>query len=241
MRMGTGSEFNYPKYTDVEQETWALLYKKQKELLPGRACQEFLDGLDRIHLSENHIPALASIDQKLFSCTEWNIVRVDGLVAEKEFFAYLADRQFPSTDFIRKREDLAYTPAPDMFHDLFGHISMITNKDFADFFQAIGKAAALANENQMKELQRLYWFTVEFGLIFNNGEKRIYGSGILSSPGEAVHCLGEKVKVYPFDTAKVIKQEYDIWHMQDELFIIESFEQLKNEFLTYAKKNKLLS
>lgn len=237
--MSAAGSFSYPNYTSEEHETWSLLYSKQKELLPGRACSEFLDGLSKLKLSENRIPALGDVDQILYSLTKWNLVRVEGLVPENEFFEFLAKRQFPSTDFIRKRDELSYTPSPDMFHDLFGHVSMITHPDFADFFQIIGLAARNANEVQMKELQRFYWFTVEFGLIYNAGKRRIYGSGILSSPGEVVYCLSENVKVHEFSTSKVRNQEFDIWHMQGELFIIKSFDQLKTEFTKYVKSENL--
>jgi phenylalanine-4-hydroxylase len=240
--MAFETEFKYPKYTDEEHETWSLLYKKQMELLPERACQEFMDGLERLKFTTDRIPALGDVSRSLQKHTNWSLVRVEGLVPEKEFFELLATRRFPSTDFIRKREDLTYTPAPDMFHDLFGHISMITHPDFADFFQAMGKAGAHADEEKLKEVQRLYWFTVEFGLIRNSqGRKRVYGSGILSSPGEVVYCLSDKVKVHDFDTAKIIRQEYDIWHMQEELFVIDSFDQLKTEFNAFGYANGLLN
>lgn len=233
--------FNYPNYTMTEHETWGLLLKRQKELLPQRACPEFLEGLKTLNFSEKKIPALADVNAILKKATGWGLVRVEGLVPEKEFFELLATKRFPSTDFIRKREDLKYTPAPDMFHDLFGHISLITNNSFADFFEAMGKAGAQAEGEKLKEVQRLYWFTVEFGLISSRGQKRIYGSGILSSPEEVVYCLSDKVKVHPFDISKVIKQEYDIWHLQEELFVIDSFDELKTAFVKYGKANNLLS
>ncbi|MBK9293528.1 MAG: phenylalanine 4-monooxygenase [Oligoflexia bacterium] len=239
MNFETG--FKYPNYTDEEHETWALLYKKQKELLPNRACQEFLDGLDKLNFSPTKIPHLGDVSKILYDCTKWKLTRVEGLVPEKEFFEMLSQRLFPSTDFIRKREELNYTPAPDMFHDLFGHTSLITNQDFADFFQLMGQAATRADEQRLKEIQRFYWFTVEFGLIYNNGKKRIYGSGILSSPGEVVYCLSDDVHVHEFSTNQVTHQDFDIWHMQGELFIIKSFSQLKDEFYKYGHKNKLLN
>lgn len=232
--------FVYPNYSAEEHETWGLLFNKQKELLPERACKEFLEGLDKLNFSDKKIPALSDVSATLNKCTQWKIARVEGLVPEKEFFELLSQRLFPSTDFIRKREDLNYTPAPDMFHDLFGHISMITNPDFADFFQAMGKAGVNANPEQLKEVQRFYWFTVEFGLIYNSGKKRIYGSGILSSPGEVVYCLSDKVNVQEFNTEVVVHKDFDIWHMQDDLFIINNFSQLKEEFIKYGKNNKLL-
>lgn len=233
--------FTYPKYTNEEHETWGLLYKKQMELLPQRACSEFMDGLEKLNFNPQKIPALKDVDAVLNKATGWNVERVEGLVPEKEFFEFLSQKKFPSTDFIRTRNDLNYTPAPDMFHDLFGHMSMITNPHFSSFFNLMGQAGAKAEGDLLKEVQRMYWFTVEFGLIRNAGKKRIYGSGILSSPGEVVYCLSEKVKVHEFDVPKVTKQEYDIWHMQEELFIIESFEQLEKEFLAFGRARGLLN
>jgi phenylalanine-4-hydroxylase len=233
--------FTYPKYTDEEHETWGLLYKKQMELLPHRACSEFMEGLGKLNFNPTKIPALKDVDVVLSKTTGWNVERVEGLVPEKEFFEFLSQKKFPSTDFIRTRNDLNYTPAPDMFHDLFGHMSMITNPHFSSFFRLMGQAGAKAEGDLLKEVQRMYWFTVEFGLIRDSGKKRIYGSGILSSPGEVVYCLTDKVKVHDFDVPKITKQEYDIWHMQEELFIIESFEQLEKEFLAFGRARQLLN
>jgi phenylalanine-4-hydroxylase len=211
------------------------------DLLPNRACDEYLEGLGKLGFSRDQIPHLSHVSEVLNSSTGWRLVRVEGLVPEREFFEMLSKKQFPSTDFIRKREELQYTPAPDMFHDLFGHTPMITNQEFADFFQMIGEAGAKANDVQLKEIQTLYWFTVEFGLITkNSGQRRIYGSGILSSPGEVLNCLSEKVKVHPFELEVVAHKGFDIWHMQEELFEISSFEQLKSEILKYEKSRGLL-
>ena len=195
--MGTGLEFKYPNYSSEQHETWSLLYKKQMELLPNRACSEFMDGLQKLNFTVDRIPALADIHKVLQKTTGWGLVRVEGLVPEKEFFELLSKKQFPSTDFIRQITDLNYTPAPDMFHDLFGHMSLITNHEFASFFEIMGQVGSKVEGELLKEVQRLYWFTVEFGLIQNSGKNRIYGSGILSSPGEVVNSLSAKVKAHP--------------------------------------------
>lgn len=231
-----------PKYSEEEHGTWALLYAKQEELLPERACLEYLNGISKIRFSTDRIPRLQDVSDALHKATGWNLERVEGLVPEKEFFQFLSQKKFPSTDFIRKREDLTYTPAPDMFHDLFGHTPMITDPRFASFFETFGKAALKADEEETKRLQRFYWFTVEFGLIKNkDGKTRIYGSGILSSPGEVVYCLSDKVKKHPFNVEHITGQNFDIWHMQEELFVIESFEQLEESFRSYARTKKLIA
>lgn len=233
-------QFQYPNYTSEEHQTWALLYEKQEELLPGRACPEFLEGLKVLKLDHDQIPHLSDVSDKLYKATKWRIARVEGLVPEREFFNYLANREFPSTDFIRKREELNYTPSPDMFHDLFGHTPMITNPDFADFFQYMGKMGSKADEKMVKEVQRLYWFTVEFGLIRSQGKKRIYGSGILSSPGEVVYCLTDQVVVHPFDLEVIRRKEFDIWHMQGDLFEINSFKELKDSCFRFGHDQGLI-
>lgn len=239
--MNTQGEFKYPNYTSTEHETWSMLFNKQMTLLPSRACSEYMEGLDKLNFSSTRIPALGDVDQVLRKTTGWSVKRVDGLVPEKEFFELLAQKQFPSTDFIRKREDLKYTPSPDMFHDLFGHMSLITNPVFARFFQLVGQAGAVSTGEKLKEVQRLYWFTVEFGLIKKNGEKRIYGSGILSSPEEVVYCLSDKVKVHPFSVKEVRHKLFDIWHLQEELYMIESFEQLRDSFEKYGRDEGLIN
>ena len=230
-----------PNYTAEEHGTWSLMFNRQEDQLPSRACREYLEGLRKINFTKDSIPRLQDVSEALAKATGWKIIRVDGLVPEKEFFAFLSRKEFPSTDFIRARADLKYTPAPDMFHDLFGHTPMITHPRFAQFFQEFGKAALNADEEEVKRLQRFYWFTVEFGLIRNPEGRRIYGSGILSSIDEVAYCLSDKVTVHPFNVEQIIKQEYDIWHMQDVYFEIDSFEQLEDSFKAYARSKKLLA
>jgi len=235
------SKVAIPPYTTEEHETWALMYKRQLEALPGKATPEFLSGLQRLHLPSNRIPSLKEVSDSLERCTGWRIARTEGLVPEREFFECLSQKLFPCTDFIRKREELEYTPSPDMFHDLFGHIPLITHQDFADFYEEFGKAALNAKGEMLTKLQRIYWFSVEFGLIQQKEGTRIYGSGILSSVGEVPYCLSEKVNRRPFDFEAVGEQYFEIFHMQDDIFVIPSFEWLLKNFKDYAAKNRLLA
>ncbi len=230
-----GDEIPYPDFTDEEQETWKLLYAKQIELLDGRACREFMDGVTAINFPPDRIPALSDVSKVLYEHTQWEVARAPGLLHEQDFFGCLAKRVFPSTDYIRPREELEYTPAPDTFHDVFGHCPMITNPVFADFYQRFGQVSMKAQGDDRRRLERLYWFTVEFGLIATDAGTRIYGNGILSSSKEIVHCLTDKVERRPFDMAVVTEQDYDVWHMQELLFVIDSFEQLADEFDKWAK------
>jgi len=234
------SKVPIPSYSQVEHETWAIMFEKQKKTLPNRASNEYLEALSTLALPENRIPVLKNISKALEETSGWKITRVGGLVPEKEFFQCLSQRLFPCTDFIRPRSELEYTPSPDMFHDIFGHCPLITNPYFASFYEVFGKAALKANPEQLSQLQRIYWFTVEFGLIENPEGTRIYGSGILSSVGEVPYCLGPKVKRHVFDYEIVKNKFYEIYHMQEDLFVIPSFEWLLRSFKEYLEKEKLL-
>lgn len=226
-------EVAIPNYSAEEHETWEILFRNQQNVLPGRACTEFLEGLQLIKFPEKKIPSLASISDLIQAKTGWTLTRVDGLVPDKEFFHLLAESIFPSTDFIRTREELAYTPAPDMFHDLLGHVPLLSSPRFCSFFKKFGRAGVKAfalDHPATKMLPRIYWYTVEFGLIRNPEGLRIYGAGIVSSPDEVLYSLSDRTKKIPFDIEVIANKPYDIWHMQEELFVIESFDQLEEEF-----------
>lgn len=236
-----GAECRYPNYSAEEQDVWKTLYARMETLLPGRAADEYLTGLHTLDLERDRIPALADVSRKLERCTGWRICRTPGLLDAHDFFSYLANRVFPSTDYIRARSELDYTPAPDCFHDIFGHTPMIVHPRFADFYQKIGQAALACRDAATEtELTRIYWFTVEFGLIKNPGGLRIYGNGIISSYGETRHCLTDKVRKVPYKPETLAAQPYDIWHFQDPLFVIDSFDQLEQEFVRWSRERGLL-
>lgn len=236
-----------PTYTEVEHGTWALLIEAQKKLLPGRACDEYLQGLENVNFPETRIPTLKEISDQVKQFTGWKLMRADGLVHPKDFFGLLSRKTFPSTDFIRKREELNYTPAPDMFHDLFGHTPLLTNNDFCDFFQLFGTVGVNAYKKYPDEnhevntmLARTYWYTVEFGLIENPDGMRIFGSGQLSSPNEVIYTLTDKCKKILFDMDVVTHKDYDIWHMQEEVFYVKSWSDLTEGFKNWALSKELL-
>lgn len=232
-----GDEIAYPRYSADEQAIWRELYARQVKLLPGRAADEFLTGLAALALDQEKIPALADVSRRLHVATGWRIARTPGLLDAHDFFSHLARRVFPCTDYVRSRDELDYTPAPDCFHDIFGHTPMIVHPRFADFYQQIGEAALACKDPAIEEgLTRIYWFTVEFGLVRNRGGLRIYGNGIISSYGEVLHSLTDKVRKLPFDPEIVAATPYDIWHFQDPLFVIESFDQLGDEFDRWARR-----
>ncbi len=236
-------EVPVPDYTEEERGTWEILLANQWKVLPHRACSEYMDGLAKIGFPQDRIPRLMDISDGIEKETGWKIMRVDGLVPDKEFFHLLEERIFPSTDFIRKRDEVGYTPAPDMFHDLLGHVPLLTNPRFTAFFEKFGRAGVAAfkkNHEGMKMLPRIYWYTAEFGLIRNVDGLRIYGSGIVSSPNETLYSLSDKPAKQPFDIEVIAQKPYDIWRMQEELFVIESFDQLEFEFDRWAARQGLL-
>ncbi len=235
-----GDEIAYPYYTYEEHQSWQIMFERQMELLVGRACEEYLKGLEVLQFPHGRIPPLNILSRLLNEVTGWKVARSPGLLDEKDFFTCLANRIFPCTDYIRCREEIDYTPAPDMFHDIFGHTPMITDPAFAEFYQKIGQAALNAEGEDRIRLQRIYWFTVEFGLIQSSEGLRIYGNGIVSSYNEVQHSLTDAVEKRPFDAAKIAEQDFDIWHLQPLLYVIESFEQLQEGFYDWAASRGLM-
>lgn len=235
-----GQEIQYPDYPETDHDNWNILFERQMQYLPGRVCDEYLEGTKILGMTPDRLPALKVLSANLKKATGWEVARIPGLILARNFFELLEKRQFPSTDYIRGKEELDYTPAPDMFHDIFGHMPMLTNPNFADFYQKFGKAALNASDEQNVALERLHWFTVEFGLIKKPEGMRIYGAGIISSKNEVTHALSDKVEVVDFDTGKIAEQEYEVWHLQPKLFAIESFEQLEEGFDVWCKKEGLL-
>jgi len=234
-------EIVYPDYPDSDQESWKFLYDRQMKFLPNRACKEYMDGTELLNLSNDKIPFLKELSHVFLKTTGWKVARVPGLIHEQNFFEMLRRRVFPSTDYIRGKDELDYTPAPDLFHDIFGHMPLLTNKSFASFYQKFGEAAMNATGANRTKLETFHWFTVEFGLINNAEGMRIYGAGILSSLKEVQHSLSDQVEVKPFDPEKIVVQEYDVWHLQPILFAIDSFEQLETGFNSWCKKEGILN
>ncbi len=235
-----GDQILYPDYPASDHEIWKFLYERQMKFLPGRVCDEYLGGVKKLNFTPERIPSLKELSSVFNKTTGWTVARVPGLIDVEDFFALLKRKVFPSTDYIREKDELDYTPAPDLFHDMFGHMPLITDPDFAAFYQKFGEAALHVEGNTRKELETFHWFTVEFGLIRKPEGMRIYGAGIVSSLGEVQHALSEEVKVIDFDPEIIVKQQYDVWHLQPVLFAIDSFEQLKTGFNEWTVKQGLL-
>jgi phenylalanine-4-hydroxylase len=219
---------NWDDYSEEEHAIWRLLFERQQRLLVGRACAEFLDGLGELGVAADGIPDFRQLNEALDAATGWRIVAVPGLVPDDVFFAFLARRRFPSTCFIRRRDQLDYLQEPDVFHDVCGHVPLLMNPIFADYMQAYGEGGLKALRlGHLQRLARLYWYTVEFGLIDTPEGLRIYGSGILSSAGESVYCLEDpRPRRIRFDLRRVMRTRYRIDDFQEEYFVIDDFQQL---------------
>jgi phenylalanine-4-hydroxylase len=217
-------------YTAVDHDVWAQLFQRQRELLVGRASDAFLAAQDAMGMTPDAIPKFEELNAILQRATGWTLVGVEGLLPELTFFEHLANRRFPVTWWIRKPEQLDYLAEPDLFHDLFGHVPLLMNPLFADYMAAYGRGGVKAHgigPEALVNLTRLYWYTVEFGLIREPGGLRIYGSGIVSSMGESRYCLeSDAPNRIGFDLERIMRTRYRIDTYQKTYFVIDSFEQL---------------
>ncbi len=217
-------------YTAAEHAVWATLFERQAGLLPGRACNEFLDGLRALDISAG-IPDFERLSERLFGLTGWRVVAVPGLVPEDVFFEHLANRRFPAGNFIRRADQLDYLEEPDVFHDVFGHVPMLTDPVFADYMQAYGRGGLRAMQfGRLPNLARLYWYTVEFGLLRTDAGLRIYGAGIVSSRSESVFALEDSSpNRLGFSLRRVLRTPYRIDDFQQNYFVIERLPALLDE------------
>ena len=220
----------WDSYTESDHNVWRTLFRRQREILVGRACAEFLASQDEMGIGESAIPKFSELNRQLRGKTGWELVGVEGLLPELTFFEHLANRRFPVTWWIRKPEQLDYLSEPDLFHDLFGHVPLLMNPVFADYMQAYGRGGVKAHgigADALAQLTRLYWYTVEFGLIDTPEGLRIYGSGIVSSSGESRHCLESPApNRLGFELLRVMRTRYRIDTFQKTYFVIDSFDQL---------------
>jgi len=219
---------HWERYTAQEHAVWDTLFARQSALLPGRATPEYLAGLDILHLSRPGIPNFEELSEKLGKATGWSVVAVPGLVPDEVFFEHLANRRFVAGQFIRRPDQLDYLQEPDVFHDVFGHVPMLSHPVFADYMQAYGQGGLRAMQyGAIDKLARLYWYTVEFGLIRSGDTLNIYGAGIVSSHGESIFALDDpSPNRIAFDMERVMRTKYRIDDYQQAYFVIDSFEQL---------------
>ena len=220
----------YNKYTKEDFEVWELLYNRQMKNLVGKAhpiwfeCMEQLEGV----LVAEKIPDFNELSDRLMKGHGWSIEVVPGLIPVKEFFQFLTQKRFCSSTWMRKRSELDYLEEPDMFHDIFGHVPLLMNEDYSNFTQEIGRLGIKHwdDEDIVKQLQRLYWYTIEFGLIREGNKTMIYGAGIISSKAETDHVYDEGVRHIPYDLQECLNRDFVIPEVQVDYYLIDSFSQL---------------
>lgn len=219
---------NWEAFQPDDHAVWDLLFARQTAMLPGRAASAFLRGIDVLKLSRSGIPDYRELNERLMAATGWQVVAVPGLVPDDVFFDHLANRRFVAGNFIRRRDQLDYLQEPDVFHDVFGHVPMLADPVFADYMQAYGRGGLRSlGFGALHKLARLYWYTVEFGLVMEDGLLRIYGAGIVSSSGESVFALDDpSPNRIGFDLLRVMRTHYRIDDYQQNYFVVPGFEHL---------------
>lgn len=214
-------------YTPEEDSVWRDLYQRQIKIIEQRACKEYLAGLDKLQLTVDKVPQCHEVSKILQQETGWSVTPVEALIPFEEFFSLLSNRQFPAASFIRTREELDYLQEPDIFHEIFGHCPLLTNPVYADFVYAYGKLGLAANEKDRSLLARLFWFTIEFGLIQADDSIKVYGAGILSSKEETVYSLESPIpRRKPFNALETLRTPYRHDIMQPLYFIIQDFAEI---------------
>ncbi len=220
----------WSSYSREDHATWADLFERQQKILVGRAASEFIENQQRFGMTPDAIPRFDDLNRVLKKATGWELIGVEGLLPELTFFEHLANRRFPVTWWIRRPDQIDYISEPDLFHDLFGHVPLLLNPAFADYMQAYGCGGVKAHgigADALVNLTRLYWYTVEFGLIKQDDGLRIYGSGIVSSKGESIHCLESPApNRLGFDLTRIMRTRYRIDTYQKTYFVIDSYRQL---------------
>lgn len=228
-------------YTTEENETWKILYERQKDTIRDWACDEFIEGIDILGMSSDRIPQCPEISEVLQKRTGWSVAPVGSLISSEKFFTLLANKQFPAATFIRTREELDYLQEPDIFHEIYGHCPLLTNKDYADFVEAYGKLSLEVTPEIQNKLLRLFWFTIEFGLIDTAKGVRIYGGGILSSYEETIYSLeSDAPKRIPMDIVGALRTPYRIDIKQLIYYIIPGmhmlYDILHSDLLSYVSE-----
>jgi phenylalanine-4-hydroxylase len=220
-------EQRYDAYDEEAHDVWRVLFERRMSTLQDTGSEVFLSGMERIGLACDRVPELTDVNRRLAASTGWAAVGVGGFIPAPQFFRCLARRRFPTTLIVRPRAQLDYLPEPDIFHDVFGHVPLHADPVFADFLQQFGALAASAgSEAETTAMARLFWFTVEFGLVRERGRVKVYGSGLISSHGDAANALGPSCDRRPFSLDAVLAQPFEIDRLQEVLFVVDSFDQL---------------
>ena len=222
------SEQIYSNYTTEDFAVWKLLYERQMNFLTDKVAVEFIEALDEVGFNSDEIPNFRNVNQRLAQSTGWKIKTVPNIAEADVFFENLANKTFTATCWLRSMDEIDYLEEPDMFHDVFAHTPLLSNKAYTDFFQAMGVIAleVIDDPEKVKMLQRLYWFTIEFGLIRNDNDLKIYGAGIISSKGESEHALSDKSEKRPYNVEQIMAHDFRTDVIQDTYYVIGSFDEL---------------
>lgn len=228
------SEQIYSNYTTEDFAVWKLLYERQMNFLTDKVAVEFIEAVDQVGFNSDEIPNFRNVNQRLAQSTGWKIKTVPNIAEADVFFENLANKTFTATCWLRSMDEIDYLEEPDMFHDVFAHTPLLSNKAYTDFFQAMGVIAleVIDDPEKVKMLQRLYWFTIEFGLIRNDNDLKIYGAGIISSKGESEHALSDKSEKRPYDVEQIMAHDFRTDVIQDTYYVIESFNELTSSLPT---------
>lgn len=224
-------------FTPTEHRTWKALFDRQSPKRDSQIIPQFSKGLQALQITADCIPDLENVNSRLRKLTGWEGVPVEGLEEGESFYTMLADKKFPIGNFIRDEKDLSYTPAPDIFHDLYGHIPFYADSQYAEFCEEYGKQASQFKNDAkiLREFERFFWFTVEFGLIETSQGRRIFGAGIASSYGECEYALSDKPEILPFDVELIRNQEFRIDVFQEKLFLLKNTDQLYRSLETFSR------
>lgn len=223
-------EQQYHTYTPEHFEVWRILFERQMSNLQNTVTEKYIQGLQKIDFNAARIPNFEHTNQRLEQLTGWHIQAVPGIIPDKDFFVLLNQQKFPATCWLRKMSQLNYIEEPDMFHDVFGHIPLLTDPHYCRFLSGLSSIALqyIHRPEMIELMSRIYWFTIEFGLKLENGQRKIYGAGIISSSGETEYCMGPEPEVLPFDVEQVMGTAFYKHSIQNKYYIINSFEQLYN-------------
>jgi phenylalanine-4-hydroxylase len=229
-----------PAYTEQDHQVWAALYARQMPLMAEHASELFLAGFPLLQLDPQRLPDPALVSERLFVLSGWTLGDAqNAYLGPTEWFEHIAERRFPVTNYIRKPDELEFTPLPDLFHEYFGHLAFFTNRRFGDIAQAFGPLYLAANERQQLEIARLWWYTTEFGLIREGGRLKAFGAGLLSSPGELRKAFDPATPRYPFDIRRAAEAPSAVYEMHSGYFILESLEHIYDLICQYAREEGL--
>jgi phenylalanine-4-hydroxylase len=229
-----------PNYTEQDHQTWAALYARQIERVPDYACELFLTGFPRLQLDPHRLPDPALVSRRLERLSGWTLADAQNdYLGPAEWFEHIAAWRFPVTNYIRKPHELDFTPLPDLFHEYFGHLGFFTDRRFGDIARMFGPLFFVANERQQLEIARLWWFTIEFGLIRERGKLKAFGAGLLSSPGEMEKAFRPETPQLPFDIRRAAAMPSAVYEMHAVYFIVESLEHIYDILCEYAQMEGL--